>query len=125
MDALTELAIGIAVGASGAARHDLAIGEETRAPLEDVLQGQRKIHRRAAHLGAPSISCQWSLTVQRRRHAAHRALRPRWAVAAGPARPTHKRSCRPGWLPAPRGAKTPFGPARWGWADRGALRTPE
>src|SRR5260221_4411402 len=100
MDALTELAIGIAVGASGAARHDLAIGEETRAPLEDVLQGQRKIHRRAAHLWAPSISRQWSLTVQRRRHAAHRALRPRWAVAAGRGRPHRKPPFPPGLLRA-------------------------
>src|SRR5258708_38066074 len=110
MDALTELAIGIAVGASGAARHDLAIGEETRAPLEDVLQSQRKIHRRAAHLWAPSISCQWSLTVQRRRHAAHRALRPRWAIAAGEGPP-----------PARQTVPAGLGPAACGGADlRGA-----
>ena len=38
MDALAELAIGVAVRAGRAAGDDLAIGEQARAPLEDVLQ---------------------------------------------------------------------------------------
>src|SRR5207245_1243616 len=47
--------------ASRAPGHDLAVREQPRASLEDVLQGERKIHHGAAHACLPLFT--WLVVV--------------------------------------------------------------